>query len=146
MNSILSLNRYLAILYPLPNKSRWFSRKCHIILSIGWLFGGVVGYVSMAHTTTVPFQWNSITYYDCRSTEMDELTDKIYMTSVFILTFALPLFIQIYCYISIGRKLLRDKLINNKLPLRRSTQDNDRAKVFICQIILSFIWVFSVTK
>ncbi len=115
----------------MSKRNQWFSRKCHIILSIGWLFGGVVGQIAMVHTTTVSFQWNNITYYDCRGAEMDEITSKIYMTSVFILTFALPLLIQIYSYTSIGRKLLRQKLINNELTLRKSTQDTDTAKVFI---------------
>jgi len=98
----------------------------------------------MVHTTTVPFKWNNTTYYDCRGAEMDEFKSKLYNTSVFVMTFALPLLIQSFAYGSIGRKLMSDQLINNKLPLRRNTQDRDRVKVFkvfgcfwICLDVLS---------
>jgi hypothetical protein len=99
----------LAILYPLSKKNQWFSRKCHIILSIGWLFGGVLGHVAMVHTTTVPFQWNNTTYYDCRGAEMDELESKIYSTVVFVLTFALPLvsLILLKCFSSFNKSLFK---------------------------------------
>ncbi len=92
----------------MSKKNEWFSRKCHIILSIGWLFGGVVGHVVIIHTTTVPFQWNNITYYDCRFTEMDEFETKIYSTVSFVLTFALPFvsLILLKCF-SFNKSLLK---------------------------------------
>ncbi|CAG2115829.1 unnamed protein product [Medioppia subpectinata] len=129
---------YFAILCPLSNKNQWFTGRCHIVLIIGWILGGILGHVAMwncvsemlIHTTTEAFIWNNTTYYDCRGAEMDELTSKIYNTSVFILTFAFPLLIQTFSYASIGRKLLRDKIINNKLALRRNSgHERDRAKI-----------------
>ena len=88
-------------------------------------------FVEQLHTKTVPFEWdNGVIYYDCRASEMEELPSKIYNISVFILTFALPLLIQTFSYGSIGRKLMRDKCINNKLPLRRNSgQDRNKVKV-----------------
>lgn len=61
---------------------------------------------------------------------MEGVKEKIYNTFVFVVTFALPLLIQTFSYASIGRELLRDNSINDKLALRRNSgQDRDRAKV-----------------
>jgi hypothetical protein len=106
----------------------------------------------MVHTTTLPFIWDNQTYYDCRGAEMDEFESKIYNTLLFVLTFALPfvslvllriffillinLFsnfqvIQAFCYLSVGKKLLTEELINNKIRLRKSIQDQSKTKVHL---------------
>ncbi|XP_054157241.1 trissin receptor-like [Oppia nitens] len=141
--TVIGIERYFAILFPLSNNNQWFTSRCHIVLTLGWILGGILGHVAMKFTTTIPFRWNNQTYYDCRLEGMDYLWEQIYNTSVFILTFAIPLLIQSYSYASIGRKLLKDKVINNRLALRRNS-GSDRDKAKIIRMLIAVVIVFSI--
>ena len=117
------------MLYPFYKGNVWLSTQCNVILISSWIIGSLLSSVSFYNTTTISFQWENETYYDCRGAELDEHWTKVYTTSIFILTFALPLIIQTYSYGAIGRKLITDRLRNNELPLRRNTLNNGTAKV-----------------
>ncbi|CAG2165244.1 unnamed protein product [Oppiella nova] len=101
------------------------------------------------HTTTVPFIWNNTTYYDCRGAEMDGLMSQIYNTSVFMLTFAFPLLIQTFSYFSIGRKLLKDKVINkfNRESFLSPVLSLSRFHMVkkIIRMLIAVVIVFSIT-
>ena len=92
------------------------------------MIGFILASVLLEKTSTFPFSWENQTFYDCRA-ELSDQWAKIYMTSNFIITFAIPLIIQVFVYVSIGSQLLKEKQLN----LRKSIQQSDTRKVSLYQ-------------
>ena len=120
--------RYVVISNPLSNKNQWIITRCNLILILGWLIGSVLASITIGNTSTFPFSWENQTFYDCR-VELNEEWSKIYTTFSFIITFAIPLIIQLFAYVSIGNKLIQEKTSNDKSHLRKSVQQSDTTKV-----------------
>lgn len=95
---------------------------------MGWMIGFILASVLLEKTSTFPFSWENQTFYDCRA-ELSDQWAKIYMASNFIITFAIPLIIQVFVYVSIGSQLLKEK----QLSLRKSIQQSDTRKVSLYQ-------------
>jgi len=121
----------MATIHSFSKTYEWLSTHSNCMLFLSWILGCVFASNWMAHTETVPYEYNNTTYYECsyNSNGLTPLKRKIYLSFNFIFTFALPLIVLILSYTAITRKLLADSLGDKDAPLRRNTQTRNRTKV-----------------
>src|SRR5437867_1337893 len=112
--------RYFAIMYPLSSTKLTKSRSI-ITLSLIWIFGIALSLVHAGHTASNPFPWGNETYHDCKETWEPEI-GRIYTGAIFTITFALPMCILIFAYVSIGWKMYKHSIPGNADVARDEAQ------------------------
>ncbi|CAG2111905.1 unnamed protein product, partial [Medioppia subpectinata] len=107
---------YYAILHPLRQSGFVETRGVYILATI-WLFGILVSLPNFIMTHTFTFRYKSQVYLDCREEWGEGTGGEIYSTTLFLFTFALPLFALIFIYGSIGYTILTRKPVGESQQL-----------------------------
>lgn len=105
--------RYFATLHPLSSANIWIRSNYNVVLLLGWLFGALIAtFCSMdvvvgEKVHLDPATGSSFTYLDCMHWDTREVWEnQLYVTSLFVLTFLLPMAFLTVSYGAIGRRLL----------------------------------------
>ncbi|KAJ6225684.1 hypothetical protein RDWZM_004229 [Blomia tropicalis] len=121
--TLISIERYYAIIFPLSNQNKWLTTKSQYMLILGWLLA--IGWASIPNTKIVQFLWNNQTYLDCRP-DYELYESRWYNIVSVMVTFGFPLLIQAYCYASVIRCLLSKDTIQMSQACRRRNRDMTR--------------------
>ncbi|XP_056318901.1 gonadotropin releasing hormone receptor 2 [Danio aesculapii] len=143
---VISLDRQAAILNPLSiNKAM---RRNKVLLGVAWTMSVVLSIpqVFVFHVVEIdsPKQFVQCTTYGSFSSRWQE---TFYNMFTFTFLFLLPLFIMISCYtrilFEISKKMTEDRLLSNKVQLRRSKNNIPKARMRTLKmtvvIVLSFM-------
>lgn len=136
--SLIGLDRYFAIIYPLGTSNKCISIKCNkfcenrfrklLSIVVIWIFGLCAGSVQFLFTRVVPIPFGSQTLYDCRE-NIPESFGKFYTIFLFLCTFAIPLVILTYVYSTIGYQVWRHVAPGNPNISRDHNNNLTRKKV-----------------
>ncbi|UXI23191.1 hypothetical protein NH340_JMT09134 [Sarcoptes scabiei] len=135
--TVISIERYYAIKFPLSNQNKWLTNRSQYILLISWILGII--WASIPQTKIVQFNWENQIKLDCKPD--DQLyTSRWYLFLSIMITFGLPLIIQSLCYISIIRTLLdQDYLRSTKTSLKQRRDMTKIIRMLIAVVILFLI-------
>ncbi|KAI2801587.1 hypothetical protein BLOT_009401 [Blomia tropicalis] len=123
--TIIGVERYMATLHPFSSIHRWLESHTTLTLTITWTLGALYALGQCANTYTRPFTLNDEVYYECSyDNNVTHSRRVMYMTANFILTFILPLFVMVFSYSAIMRKLIKDQNQPKSIYSTRSSGAN----------------------
>ena len=115
----------MATLHPFSSIHRWLESHTTLTLTITWTLGALYALGQCANTYTRPFTLNDEVYYECSyDNNVTHSRRVMYMTANFILTFILPLFVMVFSYSAIMRKLIKDQNQPKSIYSTRSSGAN----------------------
>ena len=95
-------------IHPLSAQCHWIQSHNRALLAVSWLVGGAYAYIPIANTYTTKFFVEDRAYYQCNyDNGISELKRAFFTAINFVLTFAIPLAIMTFSYLSIMHKLRR---------------------------------------
>ncbi len=123
------------------NRRNLICKNTNKILLLIWIFGSLYAYCGSNDLKTIPFKppklynqsdaqvLRNTTWYVCSSGKTI-WTTRMFMTTNFVLTFALPLIIITVCHLMIARKLIMNRSAEKEKSLRRNSDVScDNVKV-----------------
>ncbi|KAJ7335867.1 hypothetical protein JRQ81_013808 [Phrynocephalus forsythii] len=117
----ISVDRCLAVLYPMQSLSRLTVRRASLVCAAIWLLAiaGVIYFMTTELTLKIP-QLNITTCADALDVSVIIESHRYYAFVLSILFFFIPLFISTVCYVSIIRKLSSSDIDTNRGKKRRA--------------------------
>nr|XP_046919353.1 neuropeptide Y receptor type 5-like [Dermatophagoides farinae] len=141
--TVISIERYYAVKFPLSNQNKWLMAKSQYILIIGWLLG--ILWASIPNTKIEKFVWDNQTYQDCRP-DHELYESRWYNISSVMITFGLPLIIQSICYASIIRCLLFKDNLQSSQSFAKQNRDMTRIIRMLVAVVILFLICWSPIK
>uniref|UniRef100_A0A6P6XWW9 Allatostatin-A receptor-like n=1 Tax=Dermatophagoides pteronyssinus TaxID=6956 RepID=A0A6P6XWW9_DERPT len=141
--TVISIERYYAVKFPLSNQNKWLMAKSQYILIIGWLLGII--WASIPNTKIEQFVWDNQTYQDCRP-DHELYESRWYNISSVMLTFGFPLIIQSICYASIIRCLLSKDNLQSSQSFAKQNRDMTRIIRMLVAVVILFLICWSPIK
>ncbi|CAG2168460.1 unnamed protein product, partial [Oppiella nova] len=131
---------YLAIIHPLrPNMALKY-RSAIVLIGI-WMLAIGLASPQLWATKTIPFTYDSHTYYKCR-----EVASRVYSTTysliIFTITFMFPLITLSFVYGSIGFKMFRKQIPGLNFHPNNNSLVNKLKAVKISSVIVILFIVF----
>ncbi|XP_077203469.1 proteinase-activated receptor 1-like [Paroedura picta] len=135
--TVISIDRFLALMYPMQALSWRTVRRASVACCVIWLvaIAGVIPLLITEQTKRIP-QLNITTCHDVleESVVLDIL--RYYFSALSVFFFFVPLIISVSCYVCIIRKLSSSRIIAEKPGRRR------RAILLSAAVLCSFIICF----
>ena len=99
-------HRYIVAIHPMSLKCQWIQSHNRTLLTASWLVGAAYAYIPIDNTYTSAFDLGNQVYYQCIfDNDISERKRAIFTVTNFALTFAIPLAIMAFSYLSIMRRL-----------------------------------------
>ena len=107
------------ILHPHSAPCHWIQSHSRALLAVSWLLGGAFAYIPIANTYTTAFAVHGQQYYQCTfDNQFTALKRDLFGIAHFVLTFALPLAIMAFSYVSIMHALRRNAIMTSGVTVR----------------------------
>ncbi|KAF7250322.1 Proteinase-activated receptor 1 [Varanus komodoensis] len=112
--TVISIDRFLAVVYPMQSLSWRTVRRASVVSAAIWLvaIAGVIPLLINDLTQEVP-QLNITTCYDALQFSLVKKTFHYYYTALSVMFFFIPLLISTTCYVCIIRKLAASNVAGN---------------------------------
>ncbi|KAF7488833.1 Neuromedin-K receptor [Sarcoptes scabiei] len=137
--ALIGFDRYFAIIHPIYSLIYLKRHKIRLITLI-WILSILFATIQWSKTEAMPFVWNDQTLHDCREV-WNENEGKLYTVFIFILTFAFPVLMLIFVYISIGLHIIQRRIPGNTVIHRDALQWNIKIKVIKMLIIIVMAFI-----